>query len=135
MKGDRTYQKMWKKAQAAANAASEAAKPVPMIVQQHANQMDDNSPVIKQWFVEGGVCGFGWVEVKPRTSKFARWLKARNYGGSSDYSKSIHLHVPGMTQSLARNEAAARAMAEVLVAGLAEVGETETMVYAQSRID
>lgn len=135
MKGDRTYQKMWNEAQKAAARASVDATPTPMVVEQHANSLDDGSPVVKSWFVPDGVCGFGWVEVKPRTSKFARWLKASNIGRSSDYSKAIHLHVPGMSQSLARNEAAARAMAKVLIAGLAEIGETETRVYAQSRID
>ena len=108
MKGDRTYAAMWKKAQAAASVASKAASPTPMVVQQHASPIDDGSPVVKEWFVADGVCGFGWVEIKPRTSKFARWLKAKGYGRSSDYSKAIHLHVSGMTQSLARNEAAAR---------------------------
>lgn len=135
MKGDRTYQKMWNEAQKAAARASVKVTPTPMIVQQHASPLDDGSPVVKEWFVKGGVCGFGWVEVRPANSKFANWLKRRDIGRYSSYSRCIHLSAPGMTQSMTRNEAAARAMAEVLVTELAAIGEIKTEVSAHSRID
>ena len=44
--------------------ALEKCKPTPMIVSQHNNPLDDNSPVKKAWYVPQGVCGFAWVNVK-----------------------------------------------------------------------
>lgn len=40
--------------------------PTPMIVSQHQNMLDDNSPVEKEYYVPQGVCGFAWVNVKAK---------------------------------------------------------------------
>lgn len=60
-------------------AMEEAAKPVPMVVQQHENMADDNSPVVQEWVVPGGPCGFAWVNVKWKGNgrKFINQLKRK----------------------------------------------------------
>lgn len=103
-------------ADAAGRKAAEAVNPTPMIVEQRENMLDDSSPVTKQWIVEGGVCGFGWVTVKPANCSFAIWAKkydtARRWG--KDYYGGISVSSPLMTQSMARNAAWARGFAQVL---------------------
>ena len=41
---------------------------IPMVVQQRANPFDDNSSVMKEWIVEGGVCGFASIHFKANNS-------------------------------------------------------------------
>jgi hypothetical protein len=110
------------------NEAAAAVTPVPMVVSQHANMADDESPVVKQWFVADGVCGFGWVSVRPGNSPFANWLKKTGRGSRDSYAGGVHVSSPLMTQSLTRNEAWARGFAKVL-------NEKGIKAYAHSRID
>lgn len=60
--------------------------PAPMVVQEHANQLDDASPVVKEWFVSGGACGFASVIVRPGNCSFALWVKK---------NKNAHNHYYG----------------------------------------
>src|SRR5438045_1864197 len=81
---------MWPKliesAHKAGLAAVVALTVTPMTVVQHADQFNDSSPVVKSYHVEGGVCGFAWVNIKPSTSTFAKCLvknghARKDYGG------------------------------------------------------
>lgn len=85
-------------------------------------------------FVEWGTCGFAWIVVKPALGKFVKWLKInqigyKNYGGGwaiparPEFTKNNPL-----TQSLAINEAWARAFAQVL-------RDNGLDAYAESRMD
>lgn len=106
---------------------SKAVKP--MIVQEHENMLDDNSPVKQQWIVQGGPCGFASIRVKCTNGpsrKFisqlkkaglagdinshCEWSKSDYYGG---FMKSFTL-IGG--QSLAYKECYARAYEKVLQA-------------------
>jgi hypothetical protein len=87
---------------AAGIAAGAAAVPTPMIVSGHG---------ISE-FVSDGVCGFGWVEF-PGNTAFGRWAK-RNGHARSGYPKGLSIWSKLMTQSLARNEAWAEGVADVL---------------------
>lgn len=116
------------RADAAGRAAAEAVNPVPMVVQQHASPFNDNSPVVKEYFVADGVCGFGWVEVRPARGGFASYLKASGRGRYSEYGRYMRVSVPLRSQSLARNEAYARSYAAVLK-------EAGVDAYGNSRID
>ena len=108
------YQRIWGEAIAAGMQALAACTPTPMIVQQHKDMLDDASPVDKQWFVEGGVCGFAWVSIKPATSSFARWLKEKGYAKVDGYAGGLCHWVRDGGQSMQRKLAYADAMAEVL---------------------
>jgi hypothetical protein len=116
--------------QAARKAAAEAV-PSPIVVGTPTtplgNDIDLNEEV---WFVSDGVCGFGWVNIKPARGAFVTYVKKRNLGYSNSYEGGYDINMGSITnsQSLARNEAAALAFAAVLnAAGIKS--------RAQSRID
>jgi hypothetical protein len=91
---------------AAGVAAGTAVSPTPMVVR--------NEDSGKEWFVADGVCGFGWVEFAGNTP-FGRWAKANGHARKG-YPKGLSIWSKLMTQSLARNEAWAHAVAKVLTA-------------------
>jgi hypothetical protein len=84
-----------------------------MIVTQHADPMDDNSPVKKEWFVADGVCGFAWITVHPANCSFAIWAK-KNDGWRAAYGGGMQKWVSQFNQSMQRKEAYAAAYAGVL---------------------
>lgn len=116
------------KAHEAGLKTAAAAKPIPMIVSQHVNMANDNSPFEKSWYVEDGVCGFGWVVIRPATSSFARWAKKNIPLCGNHYYGGLSISSALRTQSMARNEAYCQGYAEVL-------SEAGINAYAQSRID
>jgi len=122
------FQALWDKAVAAGKAAGNAAVPVPMVVSQRANPLNDNSPAVKEWFVADGVCGFAWVKVKPGNSAFANWLKKKGYARKDSYGGGVSISVSDYNQSMARKEAHAYAMADVFQAA-------GFKAYGQSRMD
>jgi len=116
--------------QAARQAAAEAV-PSPIVVgtptTPFGNDIDMNKEV---WFVSDGVCGFGWVNIKPARGAFVTFAKTRNLGHTNSYEGGYDINMGRITnsQSLARNAAAAAAFAAVLnAAGVKS--------RAQSRID
>ena len=123
----RQFAALYQRADEAGTAAAKAAGVVPMVVQQHARVMDDASPVVKQWFVEGGVCGFAWVQVKPANCGFAKWLVESGHARKG-HEPGVCLWVHQFGQSLQRKEAYAHAFARVLC-------EAGVKCYSQSRMD
>jgi len=111
---------LWDVAYKVGMAAGEAILPVPMTV---VNSHNPN----ERYHVSEGMCGFAWVNVKPGTSKFARWLKT-NADGYKDYHGGISVWISEFGQGIARKEACAKAIARVLrLAGIT--------AYGQSRLD
>lgn len=64
---------------------------------------------------EPAYCGFAWVNIKPGTSKFARFMK-EHYGARKSYYGGIDIWNPGgsCTQSMDVKEHGASAFADVL---------------------
>ena len=117
---------LYKAAHAAGLKAAAEVKCRPMIV------ADDPSwpgcGTGKTYVVEGGVCGFAWVNFPANTS-FTRALKAAGIGRKDSYAGGWTVNVFEHGQSMARKEAHAGAMASVLqAAGVAKA-------YSHSRID
>ena len=81
----------------------------------------------KTYVVEGGVCGFAGVVIKPARGKFVSYLKSIGMGNKHYYG-GWYVSVREFGQSLARKEAYADAFADVLK----EVG---MRVYVDSRMD
>jgi hypothetical protein len=125
--------------------ALDKVTPVPMVVQQHKNILNDNSPVTKEWYIEGGVCGFAWVSINIRKGKsnkgttrdFITAMKKSGIVGDikdgcsitySDYEKGYLFFVHDGGQSLQRKEAYAQAAAEVL-------RNNGINAYSRSRMD
>jgi hypothetical protein len=104
---------VWESALKHGREAGAACVRHPMIVAQHANVMDDNSPVVEQWHVPSGVCGFAWVVVRPGTSAFARWLVKHDLAGKHYYG-GVSIWVGDYGQSYEKKHAHAVAMAEYL---------------------
>jgi hypothetical protein len=116
------------KAASAGLAAGAAKTPRAMVVTEHSNPLDDNSPPKNVWYEPEGLCGFAWVNVSPGNSPFANWLKA-NKLASKAYGGGVDLWVSDFGQSVERKEACANAMAKVL---REELG---VKAYASSRLD
>jgi hypothetical protein len=66
--------------------------------------------------------------VRPRNSRFAKWLKAQNIGDNDDYTRSIMIWIGDFEQSMQKKEAYAVAYAEVLQ-------KHSIDAYANSRMD
>ncbi len=129
----RKYQAAWDKAVAAGRQAAEDCSPTPMIVQEHANPLDDNSPVVRQYApVMGGVCGFAGLRVRPGNSSFARWL-VKHQDAHKSYYGGVETSIFDYNQSMERKSAHASAMAKVLKAELPE-GSFKGL-YSWNRMD
>ena len=110
------YNELYLKAHTAGVAAGSNHRPVPMVVVEHTNLLDDSSPVKRAYPpVTGGVCGFAWINVKPGTSTFARWLKIEGIGKADSYYGGITIWVSLFGQSYEKKMAYAEAFVQVLV--------------------
>lgn len=110
---DATFAALYEKAQKAGEEAVKGFRPTPMLVAQHEHPLDDNSPVTEAWLVNGGVCGFAWVNIRPANSSFALWLK-RTGKASNAYGGGLNIRIRGYGQSYETKMRHAHAMAEVL---------------------
>lgn len=104
------------------------AVPTTMVVTEHLNPFDDESPVARQYApVTEGACGFAWISL-PGTTSFARTMKAVGVAKAA-YGGGYHIWVRDFGQSMERKSAYARAYVSVL----REAGMQK--VYAESRLD
>ncbi len=123
----KSHAALWARAIEAARKAHNECDPTPMVVRDA--QLDGTLPPNgKTYYVSEGACGFGWVKVMPANSSFALWLTANGharkaYGGGVSISTNF-----GGSQSIARAEAAAWALSDVL-------REAGIKAYADSRLD
>ena len=114
------FEEIYNKAHAAGMAALGVTQPAMMTV------VDNRTGQV--WHESEGMCGFAWVNVKPGTCAFAKWLKAEK-SGYKDYAGGISIWVKEGGQSIERKTAYAEAFAMVLRAfGV-------TRAYANSRLD
>jgi len=118
---------LFARAHKAGMEAAEAVTPTTMVVERHANPLDDNSPVVERWVEPAGPCGFAWVLVRPGNSSFARWLVKAGHGRAA-YNGGIQVWVSEHRQSIERKSAHAAAFAGVL-------REAGVKAYSQSRLD
>lgn len=124
------YPALMHNAHEAGMAAVSQLQVVPMVVEQHADMLDDSSPVTQSYFVEDGVCGFAWVKFRPANSTFARWLQ-QNYPDNThvdSYAGGLNYYIHDFRQSLQRKSTYASAFANSLK-------EAGIPCYSESRID
>lgn len=110
-----TFNDIYEEAHRAGLKALTECKPIPIRVVEHANMLDDASPIIKDWGLIDGVCGYAWINVKPGTSRFARWLKENKKADTDTYYGGVTIWVRYGGQSLERKEAYAEAFADSLI--------------------
>lgn len=109
------FQAVFDEAVEAGLEAGNLAKPTPMVVVEHRNQLDDNSPIKRTYApVMDGVCGFAWVNIRPGNSSFANWLKANQLARKDSYYGGVTYWVRDFGQSYERKAAYAGAFASVL---------------------
>ena len=108
--------------------AGHESTPTPMVVgtptETFGSEIDYSKPT---YFVEGGVCGFAGVVIKPARGKFVSYLKSIGMGYKHYYG-GYYVPVREFGQSLARKEAYAEAYAKVL-------SEEGMSCYVDSRMD
>jgi hypothetical protein len=108
--------------------AGRGSTPTPMVVgtptETFGSEIDYSKPT---YFVEGGVCGFAGVVIKPARGKFVSYLKSIGMGYKHYYG-GYYVPVREFGQSLARKEAYAEAYAKVL-------SEEGMSCYVDSRMD
>ena len=123
------FQKIYDEAVAAGLQAGEASIPTPMVVGTpkdfFSNEIDTTK---KMYYVSDGVCGFAWVNVKPGTSSFAKWLVKKGYAKRDSYYGGVTIWISDYNQSMTRKEAHAHAMAKVFT-------NHEIRAQAMSRMD
>jgi hypothetical protein len=109
------FYQVFAKAEAAGRVAADACTPRPMVVGEAkhilSNQIDYTRPT---HIIEGGVCGFAWVIVRPGNSPFANWLKATERGTKDSYYGGVNIWIGDYGQSMERKLAHAAAMAASL---------------------
>ena len=82
----------------------------------------------QSFVVEGGVCGFAWLEIRPARGPLVTYLKKSGQGYYSSYSRAYIYTIHQFGQSLTRKEAMADRMAEYL-------RKCGYNVYANFRLD
>ena len=125
---NRKFSELWARADIAGSAAVDETVPVPMVVEEHANQLDDNSPIVRQWHVPDGPCGFAWINIKPGNSAFANWLKTEGIARKDHYYGGVTIWIRKYGQSVQLKEKYATAAAQVL-------SNEGVQAYASSRLD
>ena len=123
------FETLYNQAREAGLVAGAGSKPTPMVVGSpttpFGNDIDQTKPT---YFVEDGVCGFAWINVKPGTSAFAKYLVKSGKARSDSYYGGVTIWVGEYNQSMQRKEAYAHAFAKIL-------SDNGIKAYAASRMD
>jgi hypothetical protein len=120
---------IYREAYEAGIKAGNGVQVTPMIVGTETSPFSNIIDETKQtYFVEGGVCGFAWVKIRPARGKFVQFLKDKEIGSKDNYEGGYTIWCHEFGQSLTRKEAFVQAFAKVL-------REYGIDAYGQSRID
>jgi len=106
-----SFADLFRRAHEAARKAHAEAIPTPMVVRETSGL--SGTPTGKDYYVSEGACGFGSVVVRPGNSSFALWLCRNGYARKA-YGGGVRISTNFNSQSVARAEAAAYALADVL---------------------
>lgn len=132
-----------KEAKKAGDDALNACTPLPMIVQEHANMLDDHSEVIRSYHVPDGVCGFAWINIKLTNTTSKQFINALKRLGFAEPNINAHNDAPIKksfyyggymywvregNQSMQKKEAFAHAFAKVLT-------DNDIICHVGSRMD
>ena len=125
------FEEIHKKADAAARKAVSEMDVKPMVVGYETSFMSGViDPNKKTYFVEGGPCGFAWVNIKPANSAFAKFLMSKGKVSKDNYRGGVTLWVSDYGQSEQRKACYAHVYAEVIEKEIPGI-----KAYADSRLD
>jgi hypothetical protein len=126
---DDVFKAIYDEAETAGITAGNNAIPTPMVVGTPTTPFGNDIDTTKKvYVVNDGVCGFAWVNIRPATSKFARWCKKNGKGRTDSYAGGLTIWCHHFNQSMRRKEAWASAFAKVLQ-------KYEIKAYMESRMD
>lgn len=127
VKPKQDWQGLYDKAHLEGVASANEKVPTPMVVTMHENMFDDNSPIKYQETIQGGVCGFAWIKIRPANCSFANWCRKQEKG-SNAYGGGLSIWVHQYGQSMELKMAYASGFAAILQ-------EAGIKAYADSRMD
>jgi hypothetical protein len=124
-----TPEQIYSEAVDAALKAAANVNPVPMGVVEVNPLTREPIPGGHRSIVNEGLCGFGWVNIKPARGKFVKYLKDIKAGRSGYYGGfDVGMSQFSRSQSYERAMAAAKAFSEVL-------NRNGIKAYADGRLD
>lgn len=115
----KTHQELYQEADEAGMAAATDCNPEPMVVLGGS----------KRYVVDDGPCGFAWINIRPGTSSFAKWLVSNDIARKRPRGGGVDIWVSEFNQSVTYKETYAQAFAKSLRANGFE------RAYADSRLD
>jgi hypothetical protein len=126
---NKKFADLYKQANFAGRDAVKNMAPItPMVIVE--SDLFGNRTSDKEYVIKDGPCGFAWVDIRPLTSRFGRWLTQNDLASKDDYYKKSHcIWISDYGQSIAKKEVHAYAMAKYL----SDNGIKR--VYASSRMD
>jgi hypothetical protein len=133
MERERMFERVWAEAWEAGMKAGRGAGVTPMVVETCGNPMEGGGSMVVREVVADGLCGFAWVNVGPANTPFCRWLRVKGRGRRDSYEGGVTVWMHEFGQSVARKEAMAEKVAEVLRGRMGELGLKR--VRWQSRLD
>lgn len=123
------FQSLWARANQAGLEAGRKVVPETMYAIESNLLTGQPKPGARIYAVPEGPCGFAWVQLKPGTSAFAKWLKANRLAHADSYHGGVSIDAPmEFGQSITRKEAWAGAVARVF-------NEVGLRAYPMSRLD
>lgn len=125
----RKYQQVHRDAVAAGDKAYAACNAGQYQAVQHANPLDDNSPIVKVWEQPFELEGFAWV-LLPGNSGFGRWV-VKSGKGRKHYGGGVGPWAPG--RGYERRSAWAQAYADAVNAS--GILPPDKKAYADGRLD
>ena len=108
------YQSIYDEAHNAGMKALQASTPTPMVV--YDADPRTGAPVAggKQYYESEGACGFAWVNIRPASTSFSRYLSDQKIASKDSYEGGMKVWVSQGGQSITRKEAYASAFADAL---------------------
>jgi len=105
------YQIHLRDAEAVGHNAGVNHKPTPMRVYQadlKGNRLSEDS------IIDDGPCGFAWINIKPATKRFVKWLKETGRARTDSYYGGVTIWIHDHNQSYEKKKKHAEAMASYL---------------------
>jgi len=100
-----TVKELYEQAHQAGMKAGGVSTPAPMILKGSDGTV---------YFVEDGMCGFAWINIKPARGAFVQYLKSIDAGFPDSTYGGYSVWVSAFEQSIERKEAYAKAFSKVL---------------------
>ncbi len=121
------FEETYRQADIAGIEAGNKIQPIAMVVNEHSNPLNDQSDIVKSYYVADGVCGFAWLELKGNTS-FGKWALAAHVARKG-YPNGLAIWCHHFGQSMQRKTKWAHTVSQYLR------DELQVITHVCSRMD